>query len=580
MEAPARGLDRSSWVAELRSRPRTVGLVLQALSMTAGAALLIWLLRDTPFVADEWLLMTRAQGWDLNGILEPWNGHLLAVGQLLARISLHTVGTSYTLLVALDIAGVLACSALVYVFARRRIGPILAVVPAMVPLFFSGTSAYYGTGIQFTPLMGINGVFSLDFGLAALLLLEERRRSRDLAAALMLTLSLASFSYGLAFAVGCGVAVGLAPRWRRRAWAVAVPLVLYGAWRLFATVHWHAEAGAITAEHVALSPFYLADAFGASTAGYFGLAPVIGRGPSIQLLTTPAFASLPLPLVLLVSELVLFLWIGRRLGREGLLRASLWPPLATLVAMWGSQALVLDPIARMPGDPRYLFAGAVLIAVVFSELARGIRLSRFAVIAVFAIAITGAIANLPRFREGKAANDTVLAKSRITGAVFEIAGDGIDPNYNPAVELPDVGGPMFISAGVFQAFAESNGSLASMSPAELQEQSPDLRSDADRLLADATRLRLRPALAPPQRARCVRIGPDATLSPTPGRIWLSSPSRAGVVMYRFADRPVVELGRVSGRSWQTLTIPPDRLPDLLWHLGSSGPGALDACRLP
>lgn len=130
--------------------------------MVAAAALLVWLLHDVPYVMDEWGLMLRAQGGAPSQIFAPWNGHLLAVGLLLAHFSILFVGSSYSFLVTLDILGVLACSALVYVFARRRIGPILALAPAMVPLFFSGTSSLYGTGIQFTPLLGINGVYSLD----------------------------------------------------------------------------------------------------------------------------------------------------------------------------------------------------------------------------------------------------------------------------------------------------------------------------------------------------------------------------------------------------------------------------------
>ncbi|HEY5976334.1 MAG TPA: hypothetical protein VIT85_00640 [Solirubrobacterales bacterium] len=561
--------------------------MLQGISMAAGAVLLFWLLRDAPYTSDEWLLMTRAQGWDLGGIFEPWNGHLLAVGQLLARLSIHLFGPDYGLLIAFDIVGVLALSALVYVFARRRIDPILAVVPAMVPLFYAGASAFYGAGIQLTPLMGINGVYSLAFGLAALLLLERERRKEDIAAALMLGLSLASFSYGLAFAVGCGVAVGLSPNWRRRAWAVAVPLGLYCLWRLFATFHWDAEAGAITVEHVLLSPFYFADAFSASVAGYFGLAQMIGRGPAIEYLVgAHLFESLSLPIFLVVTQLALFVWVGRRLGREGLMRASIWPPIATLVAMWGSQALVMDTTARMPGDTRYLFAGAVLIAVAASELARNARVSRFAIWVVLAIAIAGAFANLPRFREAKQSNDVILAKSRVVGAVFEIGGDSVDPDYNPAVEFPELGGPMFIPAGAFQDFAERNGSLATLSATELLGQSPELRADADRLLADSTGLRLRPAAAPPRRATCLPISAGATLSPSPGLYWLSSPSEAGVGMSRFAydpsvtDEPMVELGTVSNRGWRILRVPRDELPENLWHLGSSGPGPLRACFQP
>ena len=161
VEADAKQIRPEPVLTQIKLQSRTAGLALLGLALVAGALLLIWLLHNAPYVMDEWSLMQRAQGGSPSQILEPWNGHLLAFGLLLAHFSILLVGSSYSLLIALDVAGVLACSALVYVFARRRIGPILALAPAMVPLFFSGSSAFYGTGIQFTPLMGINGIIHL-----------------------------------------------------------------------------------------------------------------------------------------------------------------------------------------------------------------------------------------------------------------------------------------------------------------------------------------------------------------------------------------------------------------------------------
>ncbi len=565
-------------LAQIELRSRAIGLILLGVAMAGGAALLTWLLHNAPYVIDEWDLMLRAQGGSVTQIIEPWNGHLLAVGMLLAHISILLVGSSYSLLVALNIGGVLACSALVYVFARRRIGPILALAPAIVPLFFSGTSAFYGTGIQFTPLMGINGIYSLDFGLAALILLENRRRGSDIAACAMLFLSLAAFSYGLAFAVGAGAAVALtAQRWRR-AYVIAIPLGLYGLWRIWASSRGGADAGSITPEHFLLLPLYVSDSLSAVGAGLFGLSQVVGRGPAIDLASqNHSFAALSFPLFLVVVEVTAIVCVARALGRRGLMRTSLWPSLAALLAMWSSQALVLDPVARMPGDPRYLFAGAVMLAVVASELARGVRLSRFSVGLVLAIAALGAVANLPRFREGKAANDQVLAASQAAGAMIELAGSNADPGFFPAAELPEVAGTMWIGAGEFQRFAREVGPLATMPIATLRTEGDELRTAADRLLVGVLDLRLT-AASRPGRAHCARVRPGGQVDLSPGTFVLQSPRPAPVRLGRFGDAPAVPIGKVPANDYRRLTLPSDRLAGVPWLLGNRGPAALVVCR--
>lgn len=564
-------------LARMELRSSTIGLVGLGVAMAGSALLLGWLLHSSPYVMDEWGLMSRARSASASQVLEAWNGHLLAVGMLLAHLSILLDGPSNAPLVVLDVLGVLACSGLAYVFARRRIGPILALAPAMVPLFFSGTSAFYGTGIQFTPLFGINGIYSLNFGIAALLLLERGRRWEDGAACLMLGLSLASFSYGLAFAVGAAVAVAASPARWRRAYVVAVPLVLYGLWRIWAEQHGGAEAEPITAEHIGLAPFYISDSLSASGAGLFGLSELVGRGPAIEFLEHPANSALSFPIFLATLEVALIVVVARTLGRRGLARASLWPPLATLLAMWGSQALVMDPISRMPGDPRYLFAGAVMLALVASEIARGVKLSRFAVGVVLAIAALGALANLPRFREGKQVDDQELAVSRAGGAMIDLAGRHADPEFVPARDLPEVSKTMWVGAGDFQAFAKAEGPLASMSIPALRAAAPELREDADLLLSGALGLRLAPAVA--SGGVCLAIAPRSEAALGPGVFVLRSPEAARVGLRRFGDGAAVQLGKLPAGASRSLAIPPDRLRNPPWRLVNESDARIAACRV-
>lgn len=558
---------------ELRSE--TLGWILLGVAMTAAVALLAWVLHDAPFVEDEWGLLQRADGASLRDIFTPWNGHLLAVGLVAGKISVAVAGSGVWLLVALDIVGVLACSALVYVFARRRLGPILALAPALVPLFFSGTSTFYGTGIQLTPLLGVNGVYSLDFGLAALLLLEREDRLGNVLATAMLTLSLASFSYGIAFVAGVAVAVLLGPRRWQRLYVAAIPVLLYGAWLL-----WSADerigTSEVLAENVYLVPLYISDSLAAVGAGMFGLQTQVGRGPAIVFASQNSdLSNLSLPLFLIGIEVLAIVLIARALGRRGVMQRSMWPAIATLLALWTLQGLVLNEISRMPGDPRYLFAGAVLLAVVLAALARDIRFSRFAAGAILAIAVVGAVANVPRFREGKELNDQERQVTAAAAAAIELAGDNADPELVPARDIPALVKTMWIGAGDYRAFAARNGSLATPL-AELKGASELERTAADRTLVKGLGLRPVPATLPPG-ADCVDLDSSAELTPGVERFFVSSEAGGAISLRRFGSHDVA-IGAVPPRGVRRLDIPADRAEAATpWILSVGGGAPMTVC---
>jgi hypothetical protein len=558
----------------VRLRAQATGWILLGLAMAASALLMAWVLHDVPFVEDEWGLLLRAEGASLRDLVAPWNGHLLAVGLLIGKVSLALSGSLSNALVAFDIVGVLACSALVYIFARRRLGPIVALAPALVPLFFSGTSTFYGTGIQLTPLLGVNGVYSLDFGLAALLLLEREDRLGDVLATAMLTLSLASFSYGLAFAGGAAVAVALNQRRWQRAYVVAIPVLIYGAWLL-----WSADerigTSEVLAQNVYLVPLYISDSLSAVTTGIFGLQTQVGRGPAVYFAVQDSSLSrLSLPLVLIAIQVVAIVLAARALGRRGLTRPSLWPCLTTLLLLWTLQGLVLDEITRMPGDPRYLFAGAVLLAIVLAELARGVRFSRFAIGLVLAVAVVGALANLPRFREGKALNDHELDATRAAAAAIELAGENVNPEFVPARDVPSLVKTMWIGAGDYQAFAARNGSLA-VSLEELRAGSEEQRAAADVTLVKGIGLGLVPA-SPPAAADCVDLPSSAELTPGVESFFVRSEAGGEVGLRRFGDRDAT-VGSLQPNRYSRLDIPTDRAAETPWILSVGGGAPMTVC---
>ena len=286
--------------------------------MAGAAALLIWLLHNAPYVEDEWGLLLRAQEASLHDIFDRWNGHFLAVGQLLAYISIPLVGLNFWLLAALDIVAVLACSVLVYVFARPRLGPILALAPALVPLFFSGTSAFYGTGIQLTPLLGVNGIYALDFGLAAFFLLERVSRRRDAS-------WLPRCSASLSLPSPTGSPLSPAPRsqlcWRPVAMAMRlcrrdVPLALYCIWRLWSAEPTDRRQSDRRRTRLSPTPLYSRTLSPPLSAGFFGLSQtLVGRGPALTFarpINSP-LSNLSFPLFLItLAMLALVLCVARQ----------------------------------------------------------------------------------------------------------------------------------------------------------------------------------------------------------------------------------------------------------------------------
>ena len=112
-------------------------------------------------------------------------------------------------------------AALLYTYAKRRIGPILALSP-MIMLLFAGT----GWSPLMQPMIGMQFLFALVPGLAAMLALEREDLRGDIGACVLLRVAMASFSEAAAFLAGAAVAAALAPNWRRRAWVVVIPGVL------------------------------------------------------------------------------------------------------------------------------------------------------------------------------------------------------------------------------------------------------------------------------------------------------------------------------------------------------------------
>ena len=121
-------------------------------------------------------------------------------------------------------ASFLASVALLYVYLRRRVGDWVALA-AVLPILVMG-SAYEDLLSAFQ--IGYFG--SMAFGIGALLAIERADGRGDAFACVLLVASLAFAEIALAFAAGVLVAIALQRGPLRRAWVVAVPILLYAVW--------------------------------------------------------------------------------------------------------------------------------------------------------------------------------------------------------------------------------------------------------------------------------------------------------------------------------------------------------------
>jgi hypothetical protein len=195
----------------------------------------------------------------------PSNGHLQVFGKLIYEVLFDLAGGgNYWVFQAFDVAGVMACVVLFFVFAKRRIGPVPALVPCISLLFL-------GFGWEaFIWAFDMHTIYALAFGLGALLLLERRDLRGDVGACVLLVLSVGMIELGLAFVLGAAAAVLLAPDRRRRVWIFLVPLVLYAIWWMWSR-QFHQSS--IFLSNIRLYPKTVTDALAAIAGSVFGLNP-------------------------------------------------------------------------------------------------------------------------------------------------------------------------------------------------------------------------------------------------------------------------------------------------------------------
>lgn len=534
-------------------------VVLAAGAMLVSAVLLLhWLSRLT-FWRDEWNFLLHRRGWGVDTFLDPAVEHLSTFPILLYKVQLEIFGMSSPLSYqVVAVLGFLASVTLLFIYVRLRAGGWLALA-AILPILFLGPS---WDDLLFPYQIGFFG--SMACGLGALLCLDRPSRGRDIAATALLVASLLFSDAGIPFVAAAAVSVGLGrDRWRR-AFVPVVPAVLWVIWYL----GWGHTADTFVSLHNAANvPSYVLDGISSSLATWLGL-----NVPAEPFRATSLDWGRPL----LVLAIVVAAWRLQRLGR---IPGQLLVALAVLVGFWaltGLNTSVFGP----PTAGRYQYIGVIGLVLVAAELMRGARVSRWATIAVLAVAVLASVTNVSRLKDAAHGLQGIAQQQRGGLAAIELARETVSPDLELTEQNSGVDYLGLVDAGSYLSAVDAFGSPA-YSAAELPSASEAGQMAADRVSALALRVALAPAPGVPATA-CVTVHPErqpAVIAVPPQGILLTARSAGtDAALHRFASESFpVSLGPLPRGRRELLRIPPDRSPQR-WTIQLSGGDAVDVCR--
>jgi hypothetical protein len=538
---------------------RNPAILCLAAAVVASGVTVLALTGDVVFLRDEWPVVLERRGFSAGAFLDPHVGHL-AVGVIaIYKLLLATFGM--TSMLPFHVASTLiylVAAVMLFAYVRRRVGDWLALMGAVLILFFGAGAVDILSPFQ----MFFSG--SIAAGIGALLALDRDDRAGDLLACLLLVVAISFSEAGIAFAVGVMARLALGSRpLVGRLYVVMVPLVLYAIWWL----GWgHTAESHLTLHNVATSPLYVLDAASAAIASLVGLASASDAlpEPSGQQWLPAAF----------IVAIGLAAW---RVGRLGRIPSGVWPVLAIGLTFWVLCAFNTF-FGRAPGNGRYIYPSAVLVLLIAAELCRGVRVGRRGIAAAAGVTAVGLAANLVFLSDAyrgyfKPANE----QQRGALSALEIAGPD-----NPGFVLNAKTSPVTffdINTSQYLSAVAAFGSPA-YTPTELASAPEASRLEADKVLGAILGIELEPGgagggpcrtvLASQHGATGVKLGPGTiTLRAQPA-------TRAKVELGRFSDQLPYTAGSLAPESKASLTIFADR-SDLPWRLGLVGQGPVTVC---
>ncbi len=527
--------------------------------------------RGQTLIGDQWGYANRLATLPLlHVVFEPPPGkYLLALPMFAYKAAFTTIGVAHWLPYRLaSIALTILVAGLFFILAARRVGYLVALPAAVVIMFLGSASEVTATALRMPEQV------ALAAGLGMFLAFERHDLRGDIFACLLLLVSITSHPMGTAFLAAAAVLVLARPapqRWQR-AWVFVVPGALFAAWYL--TLR-SPMPGASLGHEVRDIPRFEAQSLSAMLAGVTG----IFRSPSSGTLD-------------FLTPLSYFLGAGafvaislKALTRP---RAEFWALLAAVLVLFAAPAFAPGTL-RIPQSSRYILPGAVMLLLLLSETARGLRLKngrvRLAVATVIVVIFAFSIysnATVLKQHAGTWASRGVQDRAELTA--LDLARGTVSPAFrpeDPAGRPPIPLTHVPIAAANFFAIEREFGSPA-YQPSELDGLPAATRRVVDVVLARALGLQLEPAgslpsprgdqprvIATTAAERNVRRG-CLTLVPTRGTASSQIELPAGGVglaasrgapvhlaLARFGDQYSVPLNPLQPGKPAILAIPPD-----------------------
>jgi hypothetical protein len=260
------------------------------------------------------------------------------------------------------------------------------------------------------------------------------------------------------FALGVAVEVTWRDRSLRRAWIWAVALALYALW-------WIAYYQPYLSHHrLSLVPKFVANMAFSAAGGLFGRNLEVGR----------------------FVLLAVVVFVGWRVWRRGALSPRLVALVVILGVFWLSVAYGRATLGQ-PYASRYVYSGAVLLALIIAESCRGVRLSAPILAVAGVVGALALIGGISAFDGGedylRTGSQTVSAELGALQLARGVVAPGfvLDPRWAPQV----IAGPYF-------AAVRAIGSTSAWSPSEIRRAPPPIRAAAAGVLVRAGAAGLRP----------------------------------------------------------------------------------------
>jgi hypothetical protein len=353
-----------------------------AVGLLLCGVVLLYVGRHLSFFADEWSFALDRRGWNVDSLLADHNGHLVLVPAFIYKVLFEVVGFAhswpYRFTLFLFHAASVVC---IYLLARRRFGPWLALFPAGL-LLLPGSSNDDLLGAFQIAFVG-----AMAFGLAALLYLDREERRFDIAATVLIALSISCSTLGLAFALGILAELALTREKRPRLYVALVPFALYALW--FFGFHSSGGENTLLASNIRAVPRYDARVAAQGFAG-FGSLPIL-------------FGTL-----LMVGTAG---WLAIKFLKERGLPARAFVGIVGALAFWTLAALARAQINDAAAT-RYIYPSMVFILVIVIACLPPIRRVSWQVGAVLAaivcFAFVNGLAPLHTFIDYRAREDALV----------------------------------------------------------------------------------------------------------------------------------------------------------------------------